>query len=224
MADRSGEGAERTGRKNALSDAACDAAGGSAPLRAAVLEEIFAACFADEYRTVLERGGDEPLYLPSVAPDTTPHRIVYRADYFASALHEVAHWCLAGAERRRREDYGYWYAPDGRDAAQQAAFERAEARPQALEWIFSDACGFDFHLSADNLDGGVGPSASFASAVARARSRFEDGGLPARAARFRAALRATFERGGSGSPRRAGPHGVGRAIATARGAERGRSG
>jgi len=127
---------------------------GAAPA-SAELERVFADCFAEEFRTVLEGGGEEPLYVPSSRPDISPHRIVYRADYFASALHEVAHWCLAGAERRTREDYGYWYAPDGRDGTQQAEFERVEARPQALEWIFSDACGFDFHLSADNLEGDI---------------------------------------------------------------------
>ena len=131
------------------------------------LERIFSACFAESYATVLEGGGQEPLYVPSADPDRTPHRIIYRADYFASALHEVAHWCLAGSKRRRLEDYGYWYAPDGRGPEEQVAFEAAEARPQALEWIFSDACGFDFHLSADNLDGGVGPSPSFQAAVER---------------------------------------------------------
>ncbi|MCR9095441.1 MAG: elongation factor P hydroxylase [bacterium] len=159
---------------------------------AAALEQIFAACFADDYRTVLEGGGDEPLYVPSPEPSSAPHRIVYRADYFASALHEVAHWCLAGAERRSREDYGYWYAPDGRSVDQQAEFERVEARPQALEWIFSEACAFDFHLSADNLEGGVGPSSSFEAAVESARAGFLEDGLPKRAARFRDALREAF--------------------------------
>jgi elongation factor P hydroxylase len=159
---------------------------------AATLERIFAACFAEAYRTVLVGGGDEPLYVPSPEPESSPHRIVYRADYFASALHEVAHWCLAGPERRTKEDYGYWYAPDGRSADQQAEFERVEARPQALEWLFSDACGFDFHLSADNLEGGFGPSERFEAAVAAARSRFLEEGLPDRAARFRDALREAF--------------------------------
>ena len=156
------------------------------------LERIFAACFANECRTVLEGGGDEPLYVPSPGPDTIPHRIVYRADYFASALHEVAHWCLAGAERRTQEDYGYWYAPDGRSAEQQAEFERVEARPQALEWIFSDACRFPFNLSADNLEGGFAPSRTFEAAVREARTHFLEAGLPARAARFHEALHQAF--------------------------------
>ena len=152
------------------------------------LERVFRDCFFEPDRTILVGGGDEPLYLPSSDLTRGPHRIVYREDYIASALHEVAHWCLAGARRRRLEDYGYWYAPDGRNADEQAAFERVEARPQALEWILSDACRFEFNLSADNLDAGFGPSAGFAEAVAGERRRFLTRGLPPRAQRFRAAL------------------------------------
>lgn len=152
------------------------------------LERLFADCFLDDYRTVLVGGGEEPLYVPSADVARAPHRIVYREDYFASALHEVAHWCLAGAARRALEDYGYWYAPDGRTAAQQAEFERVEVRPQAIEWILSEACEFDFNLSADNLDGGTGPSAGFARSVASERERLLREGLPGRAARFREAL------------------------------------
>jgi elongation factor P hydroxylase len=156
---------------------------------AAVLEQVFKQCFLAEYRTTLIGGGAEPLYLPSSDPEKRPHLVVYREDYYASALHEVSHWCLAGAARRAREDYGYWYSPDGRDAERQAAFERAEARPQALEWILSETVGFDFQLSADNLDGGFGPSDSFTAAVQAERARFLEHGLPARAERFCAALR-----------------------------------
>ena len=156
------------------------------------LEAVFQDCFFAKYQTVLVGGGDEPLYVPSPNLGATPHQIVYREDYCASALHEVAHWCLAGADRRGLEDYGYWYAPDGRDTSQQAAFERVEARPQALEWILSESCGFEFNLSADNLAGGVGPSASFVEAVTRAKRTFREEGLPDRAECFRAALAVRF--------------------------------
>ena len=154
------------------------------------LERLFAACFLVDFRTLLEGGGTEPLYLPSDDPATRAHRVVYREDYFASALHEVAHWCLAGARRRGLEDYGYWYAEDGRTRDQQAEFERVEARPQALEWILSEACGFEFNLSADNLAAGLGPSPRFANAVEAQRREFLEKGLPTRAERFRTALRA----------------------------------
>ena len=156
------------------------------------LERIFERCFLGDHATVLVGGGDEPLYVPSATPDAAPHRIIYREDYFASALHEVAHWCLAGAERRKLEDYGYWYAPDGRSTSQQEEFERVEARPQALESIFSEACRFGFNLSADNLEGGQGPSERFARAVKAERARFDREGLPHRAQVFLRALEQAF--------------------------------
>ncbi|MFW6346646.1 MAG: elongation factor P hydroxylase, partial [Halomonas sp.] len=104
------------------------------------LEEIIAlfdGLFAERYRTRLVRGGDEPLYLP--ADDETPfHRVIFARGFFTSALHEISHWCIAGARRRRLADYGYWYLPDGRDAAQQRDFEAVEVAPQALERLFSE--------------------------------------------------------------------------------------
>ncbi|MBY0400567.1 elongation factor P hydroxylase [Myxococcota bacterium] len=199
MTVASGPGEEASGI-----DAAKPRAGASpCGLVAQDLERIFRDCFFARYATVLEGGGPEPLYVPSTEPERRPHRILYREDYFASALHEVAHWCLAGSERRRREDYGYWYRPDGRNAQEQIEFERAEARPQAIEWIFSDACGFAFHLSADNLAGALGPSDRFEDAVRRAKATYLARGLPARAERFRAALvqaRASLVQAGAGSP------------------------
>lgn len=158
-------------------------------LVAADLERIFRECFFAEHATILVGGATEPLYVPSSDVLREPHRVVYREDYFASALHEVAHWCLAGADRRKLEDYGYWYRPDGRDPREQEEFERAEARPQALEWIFSEACGFPFQLSADNLAGALGPSDRFEQGVRRAKADHLAHGLPARADRFLAALR-----------------------------------
>jgi len=157
-------------------------------IQVSMLEVVFRECFFETYRTVLEGGGGEPLYVPSADPVSSPHRVIYREDYLSSALHEVAHWCLAGRARRGQEDYGYWYSPDGRDAAQQLAFERAEVRPQAIEWILSDACGAPFHLSADNLTAGVGPSERFARAVEAEKARALSSGLPPRAAIFRDAL------------------------------------
>lgn len=165
----------------------------------ALLERIFRDCFLATHATLLEGGAPEPLYLPSSDPECTPHRVCYREDYVASALHEVAHWCLAGADRRRLEDYGYWYRPDGRSADEQLEFERAEARPQAIEWILTEACGLPFHLSADNLEGGLGPSARFEAAVRAAREQYLREGLPTRARRFLEAIEATAGRGPLGS-------------------------
>ncbi len=50
---------------------------------------------------------------------------------FASALHEISHWCIAGKARRELVDFGYWYCPDGRDAMTQSQFEDVEVKPQA---------------------------------------------------------------------------------------------
>lgn len=99
-------------------------------------------------------GFDEPEYIPGNA--SQPASIRYRFDYVQSALHEVAHWCVAGEARRKLHDYGYWYAPDGRNAAQQAKFYEVESRPQALEWLFSSAAGISFRPSLDNLSLGGG--------------------------------------------------------------------
>jgi elongation factor P hydroxylase len=157
-------------------------------LSPADLERAFGECFLTNDRTVLVGGGVEPVYLPSDDPSSRPHRVIYREDYFARALHEVAHWCLAGAERRKREDYGYWYSPDGRNQDEQSAFESVEARPQALERIFSEACEFPFHLSADNLTLGVESSRRFEDQVDAERMRLLVKGLPRRAAIYRSVL------------------------------------
>ena len=113
------------------------------------LEQVFRDCFYATHRTRLVGGAAEPLYLP--AQEGRDAMIFYREDYPASALHEVAHWCIAGPARRELEDYGYWYAPDGRSAEQQRAFERVEVRPQAVEWHLALASGVAFTVSADNL-------------------------------------------------------------------------
>ena len=150
---------------------------------------LFDSLFLGDENTCLVPGGEEPVYLPADAR-FHHHRIVFRHDYVASALHEVAHWCVAGPERRLLPDYGYWYAPDGRSVRQQADFERVEARPQALEWIFSRACGLVFRPSIDNLDGAPADPAGFAHAILREVHRRCEEGLPPRAGRFYAALAA----------------------------------
>ncbi len=147
---------------------------------------LFDRQFLTAETTRLISGGDEPFYRPACL-NRPNHEIIFRADYFASALHEVAHWCIAGSERRLLEDYGYWYEPDGRNEVQQRLFEQVEVKPQAMEWMFSRACGFDFKLSADNL-AGIGLSDSFKDAVAAQAQHYCGVGLPTRAARFAAAL------------------------------------
>ena len=168
----------------------------AARFSAARLEAVFDRCFLVDYHARLRGGAPEPEYCPG-AGDGQPDTLWYREDFFASALHEAAHWCIAGEERRRQLDFGYWYAPDGRDAGQQAAFEAAECKPQALEWYFSLACGYRFRLSADNLGAGNGElpdSGSFRRQVCNQARRWQRNGLPDRAARFYAALCVEFGR------------------------------
>lgn len=124
---------------------------GPQPFASARLERVFNDCFADSWNTQLFGGADEPFYQPAVISGEY-HALFYRHDYFASALHEVAHWCIAGAQRRQQPDFGYWYTPENRNVEQQRAFEAVECKPQVLEWFFSRACGYRFQVSADNLE------------------------------------------------------------------------
>lgn len=150
---------------------------------------LFDGIFAERYQTRLIRGGDEPLYRPANG-ETPYHQVIFARGYYASALHEISHWCIAGAERRQLEDYGYWYCPDGRNAKQQTAFEQAEIAPQALESIFTRACGRNFHVSVDNLGGDIEVDIeAFAARVEARAERYWQEGLPARANAFQVALK-----------------------------------
>jgi len=151
------------------------------------LIRIFNDLFLDELNTTLVLGDDEPIYLP--ANDEHPHhRIVFAHGFFASAMHEIAHWCVAGPERRKLEDFGYWYKPDGRTAEEQAEFEQVEVRPQAYEWLLSKAAGHKFHFSADNLSSDIGASDSFKQNVLSQVQWFLDNGIPERPAKLIDAL------------------------------------
>jgi elongation factor P hydroxylase len=106
-------------------------------------------------------------------------------------LHEVAHWCIAGSARRKQVDFGYWYAPDGRNASQQRAFENVEYKPQALEWFFAKACGYRFRISADNLNPQGSQSFSehaFEHRVIEQAKSWVEHGLPADGSSFFNAL------------------------------------
>lgn len=124
------------------------------------LIQLFADTFYADYQTRLVRGGEEPFYQPATQPGED-HQIIFARGYFTSALHEIAHWCVAGPERRQLEDFGYWYVPDGRSEAQQRAFEKVEVRPQAYEQCFTLATGRRFNISADNLAGNPGDTREF---------------------------------------------------------------
>ncbi len=151
------------------------------------LVQLFNEAFIPSERTCLQMGAPEPEYQPADQPDQL-HCIRFTRDYFASALHEVAHWCVAGVRRRQLPDYGYWYRPDGRNREEQALFERVEVQPQALEWLFAVAAGYRFRASADNLALGEGPSEAFKDAIHQRVLALCAAGVNARAERFLRAL------------------------------------
>ena len=161
---------------------------GSRPLAVSQLVGLFNATFEQSDRTMLQGGADEPYYVPG-----EPNSIFFREDFVRSALHEVAHWCVAGERRRTLPDYGYWYSPDGRDANQQQAFFTVEARPQAIERYFCEAIGIPFSPSIDNVGAQIELQQlhRFEVRIQEWCNQFERIGLPLRAARFTAALRAT---------------------------------
>lgn len=149
-------------------------------LRAQALEQVFSDCFRESSNAVLQGGYSEPLYQPADSAGQV-NVLRYREDFFASALHEVAHWCIAGSARRKQIDFGYWYAPDGRNASQQSAFENVEYKPQALEWFFAKACGYRFRISVDNLNAQGSQAASdgvFEQRVIAQAEHWAEHGLP----------------------------------------------
>ena len=147
------------------------------------LVRLFAICFEADYSTELIGGAAEPEYVPADSRGGL-HRVVFTRDYFRSALHEIAHWCVAGPERRLLSDFGDWYAPDGRTAAQQQAFESVEVKPQALEWLFCEAAGHPFRVSLDNLNGEPTDPEPFKRNVVKQVHAYLHSGIPARPARF----------------------------------------
>lgn len=157
------------------------------------LIDIFNQTFFDSCNTKLVLGGDEPVYLPA-DENTHYHRIIFARGFYASALHEIAHWCVAGSQRRLLEDFGYWYHPDGRSEQVQAEFEQVEIRPQAYEWILSVSAGFPFTVSCDNLSGDFEPDRlAFMRKVHQEVLKILEQGLPERVALLSQALRAFYQ-------------------------------
>lgn len=153
---------------------------------------LFNDLFREPFRTILVKGGEEPEYVPADHLGGCA-QIIFAHDYYASALHEISHWCIAGLQRRTLTDYGYWYCPDGRDRSQQQAFEAVEVKPQALEWIFSMAAGSQFHISLDNLSGdGAVDEAAFCRELRSQAERYLTHGMPGRAETFLRALRTFY--------------------------------
>ncbi len=148
---------------------------------------LFNRCFQSCYHTVLIAGEEEPIYLPMSAKQTY-HQVVFANGFYSSALHEIAHWCIAGERRRQQIDYGYWYVPDGRNARQQQLFQQVEIKPQAIEMLFSQAVDYPFQFSIDNLTGENTECETFKKSVLEQANEYRQLGLPARAEQFLQAL------------------------------------
>lgn len=148
---------------------------------------IFNNCFAVTFNTQLVKGDDEPIYLPA-DEQRSYNALFFAHGFFSSALHECSHWLIAGDERRRLVDFGYWYMPDGRNAQQQALFQQVEIKPQALEWVLSVASGHKFRVSIDNLNGSESDTQAFKESVHQQVLGYCTKGLPLRARQFRNAL------------------------------------
>ena len=151
---------------------------------------VFNNVFSVSEGAVLSGGAAEPFYEPG-----HPATIYFREDFERSALHEVAHWCVAGRFRRQLPDYGYWYRAEGRDCSRQAAFYEVETRPQAIELLFCEALNLPFKVSVDNLSVALDDPlvTRFADAVSAQAAAFRRNGVPQRAAVFRDSLQQRCE-------------------------------
>jgi elongation factor P hydroxylase len=117
-------------------------------------------------------GFSEPFY--KTAAGSSLAEVQFTRDYERSALHELAHWCIAGEARRRIDDYGYWYEPDGRTDRQQARFFEVEVKPQALDLPFEASVDNLGNTAVDGID-------EFKARVDRQCALYAATGLPERA-------------------------------------------
>lgn len=154
---------------------------------------LFNTLFRDTEETILISGKAEPFYQPK-NPDCQLNQLFFRQDYYSSALHEIAHWCIAGKERRTLPDFGYWYQPDGRLPSEQKLFEQVEAKPQAIEWIFSIAAGSKFYVSADNLSGDTNVTENFKRHIYQYAIHYLNHSLPKNAETFKNGLLDFYQR------------------------------
>jgi elongation factor P hydroxylase len=59
------------------------------------LIHIFNKTFSAHFNTLLVAGESEPIYHPK-DQQNPQHRIIFANGFYASALHEIAHWLVAG--------------------------------------------------------------------------------------------------------------------------------
>lgn len=156
------------------------------------LISLFDQLFYSHHNTRLIKGGEEPFYSPA-NNKCDYHQVIFAHGYYASALHEISHWCVAGQSRRLIEDFGYWYEPDGRDEQQQKAFEQVEIKPQAIEWAFCVAAQKKFNVSADNLNGFKADTKNFKKAVYQQVCVYIEQGFPTQAQQFISCLASFYQ-------------------------------
>lgn len=152
------------------------------------LAAVFNQCFGETYQVRCIGGFVEPEYLPVQLPDGLAE-LRYTQDYPASALHEIAHWCIAGEGRLARADFGYGYLAPPRDSATQQRFFALELKVQTLEAWFALGTGVRFVASADNFECSDAALKSFAQQISERLQNLTQEGLPQRAQQFADALR-----------------------------------
>ncbi|QUM88360.1 elongation factor P hydroxylase [Moritella sp. 36] len=162
------------------------------------LIRIFNHTFSSEFNTQLVKGDDEPIYMPMntnfeqyVSCDH--HRIIFAHGFFSSGMHEISHWLVAGLARHQLVDFGYWYIADGRNAQQQAEFEKVEIVPQAIEWIICVAAGAKYRVSVDNVSDIVIDRLAFQHKIHKQVQIYLEKGLSTRTQALVSALKAFYK-------------------------------
>lgn len=117
------------------------------------LIQLFNSLFSETEQTLLIGGGEEPIYLPKEASFLS-HRIIFTQDYYASALHEVAHWCIAGKQRRCLDDsFAHHVYQQVCHYLTQGMPERAEQFKRKLLVFYSGNEDEELCLSFEDLQG-----------------------------------------------------------------------
>lgn len=154
-----------------------------------MLADAFNLSFGETYNVCCLGGFAQPEYL-TAAQTQGPAQLRYTRDYAASALHEIAHWCVAGKPRLAQTDFGYGYLPPPRDNAAQQRFFALEFKVQALEAWFASGTGVRFVASADNFECSDEARTAFAQQIADALQACKLSDIPLRAQAFTIALAA----------------------------------
>lgn len=157
------------------------------------LATLFNTIFEASHQTVVIGTEDEPHYLPK-GDGRLHHYIFYTQDSYTSLMHEVAHWCRAGLQRRQLPDYGYWYQAENRPPHAQQLYVQSESKTQALEWIFCVAAGLRLQIIPENQPHSFEPSLEFKRSIYDATLNYLRLGLSDRSDRFKQKLLSHYQR------------------------------